>query len=204
MTALVTIICFIVEPLTGNISIALLYLLAVVAAGINLRRGPALMVAASSALVWNFVFLPPRFGLIIENQEDAVIFAMFFIVAIAMGHLTSQLRLKEIVERNRQQRTAALYELVHHAGLARDLDSGLRAAISLTERLFGVRAALLLRLPDHSLAAQAHPASSYALDEQEYEAALWAFSHRLPAGDLPRCLPIRARSICPSRAAAAR
>ena len=56
VTAVVTVICVVVEPLTGNISIALLYLLAVVAAGINLRRGPVLVVASSSALVWNFCF----------------------------------------------------------------------------------------------------------------------------------------------------
>jgi two-component system sensor histidine kinase KdpD len=182
VTALVTIICVILEPLTGNISIALLYLLSVVAAGIKLRRGPVLLVAASSALVWNFLFLPPRFAFRIDKLEDAMMFAMFFIVAIAMGHLTSQLRLNEMAERNRQQRIAALYELVHQAGLAHDLDSGLRAAISLIETLFGVRASLVLRLPDHSLAAETHPASSYSLDEQEYKVAAWAFSHRVPAG----------------------
>lgn len=182
VTALVTIICVILEPLTGNISIALLYLLSVVAVGIKLRRGPVLLVAANSALVWNFLFLPPRFAFRIDKVEDAMIFAMFFIVAIAMGHLTSQLRLSEMAERNRQQRTAALYELVHQAGLAHDLDSGLRAAISLTETLFGVRASLVLCLPDGSLAAETHPASSYSLDENEYKVAAWAFSHRMPAG----------------------
>jgi len=182
VTGLVTIICAIIEPLTGYLSIALLYLLSVVAVGIKLRRGPVLLVAASSALVWNFFFIPTRFSFHIARIDDLMMFAMFFIVAIAMGHLTSQLRLNELAERNRQQRTAALYELVHQAGLAHDLDNGLRAAISLTETLFGVRASLVLRLPDHSLAAETHPASSYSLDEKEYTVAAWAFSHRMPAG----------------------
>jgi two-component system, OmpR family, sensor histidine kinase KdpD len=181
-TALVTAASFIIEPLTGSFAIALLYLLLVVAVGMKLRRGPVLLVAASSALVWNFFFIPTRFSLHIAKIEDLMIFATFFIVAIAMGHLTSQLRLSEMAERSRQQRTAALYELVHQAGLAHDLDSGLRAAIRLTETLFGVRASLVLRLPDHSLAAETHPASSYSLDEEEYKVAVWAFSHRMPAG----------------------
>jgi two-component system, OmpR family, sensor histidine kinase KdpD len=181
-TALVTAASFIIEPLTGSFAIALLYLLLVVAVGMKLRRGPVLLVAASSALVWNFFFIPTRFSLHIAKIEDLMIFATFFIVAIAMGHLTSQLRLSEMAERSRQQRTAALYELVHQAGLAHDLDSGLRAAISLTETLFGVRAGLVLRLPDHTLAAETHPASSYLLDETEYKVAAWAFSHRMPAG----------------------
>ena len=71
---------------------------------------------------------------------------------MAMGHLTSRLRLKEVAERMRERRTAALYELVRQAGLAADLDSGLGAAIKLTETLFGVRAALLLSPSDETLA----------------------------------------------------
>jgi two-component system sensor histidine kinase KdpD len=181
-TALVTGASFVVEGLIGYRAIALLYLLLVVVLGMKLRRGPVLLVAVSSGLVWDFFFIPTRFSLHIANIEDLMMLAMFFIVAMAMGHLTSQLRSSEMAERRRQRRTAALYELVHQGGLAPDLDAGLRAAISLTETLFGVRASLLLRLRDHSLAAEKHPASSFPLDEKEYAVAAWAFSHRVPAG----------------------
>src|SRR5262249_44494349 len=133
-------------------------------------------------LVWDFFFIPTRYSLHIADIEDLMMLAMFFIVAMAMGHLTSRLRSSEMAERQRQRRTAALHELVHQAALAADLDAGLRAAISLTETLFGVRASLLLGLPDHSLAAESHPASSFALDKKEREAAAWAFSHCMPAG----------------------
>jgi two-component system sensor histidine kinase KdpD len=188
-TALVTAVAWAIEPVTGYVSVALLYLLLVVAIGMKLGRGPVLVVAASSALVWNFLFLPPRFAFQIDKLEDAMIFAMFFVVAMAMGHLTSQLRVNEMDERRRQQRTAALYELVHQAGLAHDLDSGLRAAIGLTETLFGVRATLLLRRPDHTLAAETHPAGSFPLDKKEYSVAAWAFDHRMPAGKFTDTVP---------------
>ena len=181
-TALVTGASFVIEPLTGYVAIALLYLLLVVTLGMKLHRGPVLLVAASSGLVWDFFFIPTRFSLHIAKIEDLMMFAMFFVVAMAMGHLTSQLRLSERAERRRQQRTAALYELVHQAGLAPDLDAGLRAAVGLTESLFGVRASLVLSLSDHSLAAEQHPASSFSLDEREYEVAAWAFRHRMTAG----------------------
>jgi two-component system, OmpR family, sensor histidine kinase KdpD len=181
-TALVTGASFVVEGLIGYRAIALLYLLLVVVLGMKLRRGPVLLVAVSSGLVWDFFFIPIRFSLHIANIEDLMMFAMFFIVAIAMGHLTSQLRLSEVAERMRQRRTAALYQLAQQAGLAPDLDSGLRAAIGLTETIFGVRAALSLSGPDHTLAAEPHPASSFSLDEKDYRVAAWAFSHRVTAG----------------------
>jgi two-component system sensor histidine kinase KdpD len=181
-TALVTGASFVIEPLTGYLAVAPLYLLLVVALGIKLRRGPVLLVAASSALAWNFFFIPTRFSLHIAKIDDLMMFAMFFVVAVAMGHLTSRLRLNEMAERKRAQRTAALYELVQEAGLAPDLDKGLRAAIGLTETLFGVRVALSLRSPDNTLSAETHAASSFSVDEKEYRVAAWAFRHRLPAG----------------------
>ncbi len=181
-TALVTGASFVIEPLAGYRAIALLYLLLVVALGIKLRRGPVLLTAASSAVAWDFFFIPTRFSLHIATIEDLMMFAMFFVVAMAMGHLTSQLRLSEMDERKRAQRTAVLYELVQQAGLAPNLDSGLRAAVRLTETLFGVRAALLLRGQDHTLAAETHPASSFSLHENEYIVAAWAFRHRMSAG----------------------
>src|SRR5262249_52406561 len=181
-TVLVTGASYIVEGVIGYRAIALLYLLLVVVLGMKLRRGPVLLVALSSGLVWDFFFIPTRFTLHITNIEDLMMLAMFFIVAMAMGHLTSELRWSEMAERQRQRRTAALYKLVHQAALAPDLDAGLRAAISLTEALFVVRASLLLRLPDHSLATEKHPASSFPLDEKELETAAWAFSHCMPAG----------------------
>src|SRR5215470_7207197 len=182
LAAVVTALGLAIEPLIGHVPVALLYLLLVVALGMKLGRGPVLLVAVSSGLVWDFFFIPTRFSLHIVDIEDLMMLAMFFIVAMAMGHLTSRLRSSEMAERQRQRRTTALYELVHQAGLAPDLDAGIRAAISLTETLFGVRASLLLRLSDHSLATEKHPASSFPLDEKEYRVAAWAFKYRMPAG----------------------
>jgi len=187
--ALVTAVSFLIEPFTGYLSIALLYLLLVVAVGLKLQRGPVLTVAATSALLWNVLFIPTRFTIYIEKFDDVMMFAMFFVVALAMGHLTSRLRLSEAAERRRERRTAALYELAHQAAFATDLSTGLQAAVSLIESIFGARAALLLRLPDHTLSNAPHPAGSLALSEKEKSVAAWAFSRRTPAGKFTDTLP---------------
>ena len=189
LTALVTIASLILEPLAGHAAVSSLYLLLVVVAGLKFKRGPVLFVAATSALAWYTVFIPPRFAFHIGTLEDAMIFTTFFAVAMAMGHLTSRLRMKEVAERNRERRTAVLYELVQQAGLAPDLDHGLSAAIRLTEQLFGVRAALLLRRPDDTMAEQTFSTSSFSLDAKERSAAEWAFRHRAPAGKFTETLP---------------
>jgi len=189
LTLLVTGVAWLIEPITGYQSIAILYLLLVVALGLRLTKGPVLAVATISALVWNFLFTEPRFTFFIEGFHDIILFMMFFVVALAMGHLTSRLRRSEILERQRERRTAALYQLAHQAAFATDLDTGLRSAVNLIESIFAAKAALLLSQPDHTLSTVPHPASSLALSEKERSVAAWSFSRRMPAGKFTDTLP---------------
>jgi len=94
VTAL-TIACWLLTPLTGYAAISLIFLLGVLLAGMVLSRGPVLLVAALSALSWNFLFIPPLFTLHIAKIEDALTFAAYFIIAITVGGLTAQLKARE-------------------------------------------------------------------------------------------------------------
>lgn len=188
-TLLLTAAAWLIEPITGYQSIALLYLLLVVALSLRVSRGPVLAAAASSAVLWNFLFTEPRFTFKIDEFHDLMMFIMFFVVALSMGHLTSQLRRNEIAERQRERRTAALYELAHQAAFADDLDSGLRAAVHLVESSFAANAALLLREKDHTLSMTPHGASSLSLSEKEKTVAVRAFSERKSAGRFTDTMP---------------
>src|SRR4051812_27268922 len=90
-----TIICWLLPPLTGYASISLIYLLGVLLAAMVLSRGPVLLVATLSALSWNFLFIPPRFTLHIDKLEDALTFLTYFIIALTVGGLTAQLKARE-------------------------------------------------------------------------------------------------------------
>ncbi|HMG04922.1 MAG TPA: ATP-binding protein [Chthoniobacterales bacterium] len=93
--AALTVACWLLTPLTGYAAISLIYLLGVLLAGMILSRGPVLLVATLSALAWNFLFIPPRFTLHIAKVEDALTFATYFIIALAVGSLTAQLKARE-------------------------------------------------------------------------------------------------------------
>jgi two-component system, OmpR family, sensor histidine kinase KdpD len=90
-----TIACWLLRSFTGYGAISLIYLLGVLLAGMVLNRGPVLLVAALSALSWNFLFIPPLFTLHIAKLEDALTFATYFIIAITVGSLTARLRARE-------------------------------------------------------------------------------------------------------------
>lgn len=93
--AALTVACSLLTPLTGYGAISLIYLLGVLLAGMVLSRGPVLLVAALSAICWNFLFIPPLFTLHIAKLEDALTFATYFIIAITVGGLTAQLKARE-------------------------------------------------------------------------------------------------------------
>ncbi len=97
VTAVVALIVasWLLTPLTGYGAISLIFLLGVLLAGMVLDRGPVLLVAALSALSWNFLFIPPLFTFHIAKAEDALTFATYFIIAITVGGLTAQLRARE-------------------------------------------------------------------------------------------------------------
>src|SRR5918993_5327077 len=178
-----------IAPFAGYQTVALLYLLLVVLLGLKLSRGPVLTAAVSSAVLWNFLFVPPYFTFHVQRFHDGIMFVVFSAVALAMGHLTSRLRRSEIVERQRERRTAALYELAQQAAFATDLDTGLRAAVNLIESIFMGKAALFVRQKDHSLSPRPHAVSSFHLSERETRVPAWVFSHRVPAGKFTESFP---------------
>jgi two-component system sensor histidine kinase KdpD len=98
---------------------ALVFLLAIVLAGTRWNRGPVLAMGVVSALVWNFIFIPPQFTLHIEKPEDVVMFAMFFVVALSMGHLITKLREREAALEQHHREQEQLQEAKHRAELAR-------------------------------------------------------------------------------------
>jgi two-component system sensor histidine kinase KdpD len=145
--------------------------------------------AALSALSWNYFFIPPRFTFFIRRPEDLIMFAMFFVVAISMGSLTSRLRLREEAERRRLKQTSALLRVTQSAALVAELDKGLADALRTINELLGGQTALVVREKDHSLPKDVHAASTFTPAPKEWGVIAWCFQHRQSAGRFTDTLP---------------
>src|ERR1043165_2121110 len=93
--AALTVVCWLITPITGHGAISLIFLLGVLLGGMILNRGPVLLAATLSAVSWNFLFISPLFTLHIAKLEDALTFVTYFVVAITVGSLTAQLKARE-------------------------------------------------------------------------------------------------------------
>lgn len=189
VTTLIAALCRVVQPFTGYMLPALVFLLAIVLVALRASRGAVLMMAALCGMMWDYFFIPPSFTLQVKKPEDVAMLVMFFIVALAMGHLTTRLRKREIAERRRQMETDALLRVTQSAALAPDAGKGLAGALRIIDSVLGAETALVIRGLDHSLPPEVHPAGSFQPSEQEFGVAAWAYSNKQVAGRFTDTLP---------------
>ena len=167
-------------------AVALFYLFAVILAGMRLRRWPTFFLAALSALLWDFLFIPPRFTFYISKFEDFMMFGAYFVIAVVIGHLATQLHEREQAERRREERATALYRLTRTLAASHDLSQALAKVLQLIRDFFKADAAVWLR--DENGLTQ-HPASSFVPSKKDESVAMWAFQKKQAAGKSTDTLP---------------
>jgi len=182
----VTALSLVIFDFIGYWAIALFYLLAVVLAGMRLRRWPTLFLAALSAMLWDFLFIPPRFTFYISQFQDFVMFGAYFVIAVVIAHLATKLREREQAERRREERAIALYRLTRTLAASRDLAEALPKVVALIKESFQAEAAIWLR--DEGGLSR-HPASTFAPSSKDESVAVWAFQKKQSAGKSTDTLP---------------
>ena len=187
--AAVTVLGWFLQARTGYWAVALVYLLAIVLAATRLHRWTVLAVAAASALLLNFLFIPPLCTFRILHVSDLLMFIMYFVVALVIGHLTARLRWQERNERKREQRTQALYRMAQSLVESTSLEESLRKALQEIETVFSSRAAIIIAGDNGQLAAEFHPTSRWHPTDKEKSVAAWTFLNNRPAGRFTDTLP---------------
>mgnify|MGYP005748951123 CR=1 FL=1 len=109
-------------PLLGHLdlaNIAMLFPLAVLFSAIRLGRGPAVLAALLSVLLFDVFFVPPRFTLGVNDLQYLLTFVVLLVVALITAELAARLRHERDVAEARGRQNEALY------AIARDLSAAL-------------------------------------------------------------------------------
>lgn len=159
--------------------------------------GPVLFASTLSALAWNFLFIPPHYTFHIEKTEDILIFALFFIIALINGVLTTRVRRQEKLTREREKRTNALFQLTKELSKASGIDEVLEVAIEELRDHFSTVPLFILQDGNNILHSTGRLQKEKKLDESEYQAAEWAFKHGEKAGAYTASFPDVAFSFYP-------
>lgn len=114
LITLIAVIAHFSVDLTGYKVVALILLLAVSILAMVFDIWPVVWTAIYSALIWNFFFIPPLFNFTIDTPEDALLFLMYFVIAMLNAVLSSKIRKAEIKAKEEEERrhTITLYNTV--------------------------------------------------------------------------------------------
>lgn len=126
-TSTTVIICYFLLEYIGYQAVALILLLMVSVLAMLFDIFPVLTTALLSALIWNFFFIPPVLTFHIGTPEDALMFLMYFVIALINAVLTFKIRSyeKKISDKAQQEKTIQLYNT-----LLNSLSHELRTPIS--------------------------------------------------------------------------
>jgi two-component system, OmpR family, sensor histidine kinase KdpD len=104
----VALLCLPFKNFLGYHAVALLLLLAVSLTAMRFKIFPVLVAAALSALLLNFLYIPPTLTFHISTTEDVLLFLIYFIIAVVNAVFTMKIRREERKTRERTERRNAL------------------------------------------------------------------------------------------------
>jgi two-component system sensor histidine kinase KdpD len=145
---LATGLSFLMYPFFDLPNLIMVYLLEVLVTAVYCGRGPALLNSLLSVLAFDFCFVPPRWTFTVEESKYIVTFAVMFLVAAVISHLTALIRRQAEAARLQERQTAAMLALSRTLAGARGVDKILQAAVQHLAEIFECQAVALL--PDEA------------------------------------------------------
>ena len=115
LVAISTLVAIWIANRWGNAAVEMIYLPAVLAAGIWWGFGPAVLAAVTSALSYNYFFTEPLYTFRIDSPVDIVDVIILFLVAVVTSQLASAVRKQAQIAEAHASRNATI------AGFARRL-----------------------------------------------------------------------------------
>jgi len=181
--------CYLIKDYIGYqiVSFGLLFLVSILA--IFFGSGPILLAAALSAMIWDYLFIPPQFTLHIDKPEDILMLIMFFIIALLNGILTSRVRRQEQKIRIREERTQALYQLTKELNTASGMDEVSKIANKYVQKYFSLDSAIILKTETGKLNNVVQDGTTISLSENDFSIANWVFKNSVLAGKYTDTLP---------------
>ena len=104
----VSIVCFYASGVIGYRVVALLLLMTVSFIAMLFDIIPVLIAAVFSAIIWNYLFIPPLYTFHIDNAEDVLMFLLYFLIATVNAVLTFKIREAESTARDKEEKEATI------------------------------------------------------------------------------------------------
>ncbi|HJS30022.1 MAG TPA: DUF4118 domain-containing protein, partial [Anaerolineales bacterium] len=164
-------------------NLVMVYLLAVVVAAVYLGRGPSILTSLLGVVVFDFIFVPPYYTMVVSDSEYILTFIGLFGVGLIISELTARVRDQAEAAKRREIESSTLYALSRDLSIAEGLEEVIHAVADNVSQEFGREVVIFLPDPkENSILNTASLSPGFLLDENEIAVAVWSFQHSQMAG----------------------
>jgi two-component system, OmpR family, sensor histidine kinase KdpD len=171
-----------------RVDLGVVYLSAVLAAGVLHGLRPALAAATAAFLTYNFLFLEPRYSFAIGSPTDILTLIVFWAVALVTGVLAGRVREQAKRAQRRASAVSALLAASQTLSAAEGVPETARVLAEQTAAAAGAKAVVLLPEGDDIVLAASAPVME-TLGSAAMAAARWAWEHGEATGHGTGTLP---------------
>ncbi len=128
--------CYVASSYLDYRVVAFILLLVVSVSAVLFDILPVLITAILSAMTWNFFFIPPHLTFRVEKTEDAILFLMYFLIALVNAVLTYKIRQiqKESLAKEEKANAIKLYNTLLNS-LSHELRTPIATIVGATDNL---------------------------------------------------------------------
>lgn len=164
----------------GEANVVMAYLLGVVVVAFFIGRGPSLLTALVSVLVFDVAFVSPRGTIAISDSRYLITFGVMIVVGLSISTLASRVKQQAEFSRQRERRVTELYEMSRELAGGSDATALAHIAERHIGSVFDATATVLM--PDADGRLTADSTAEAAMPADELGVSQWAFAHRQVAG----------------------
>ncbi|MHB1896574.1 MAG: DUF4118 domain-containing protein [Metallibacterium sp.] len=189
---LATVLCAALFRVLGPTNLVMIYLLAVVWVAARYGRGPSVLAAVTSVVLFDFLFVEPYFSFAVSDTQYLLTFVVMLTVGLTISNLTAQSRRRAAVARHRERRMRSLNALSSELARERSRESLVEVLRRHILRAVGGQAAVLfpdatghLRDADFFCTRGHAPPPGqtwFPVPGNDLGIAQWAYDHQRNAG----------------------
>jgi len=182
-----SLIAFLLRNSLNEVNLLFLLLLPVTLSALYLGKGPSIVAATTSILIFDYLFVAPHFSFAVTDIQYFVSFVVYIIVVAVISNLASKLRSKVEMLKQSEVKNIGLYGLSRDLVTVRNIEQVLAIMIQHTQQIFPCEMAVFLP-EDEKLAVRAKT-TDFEVSPKVLGVASWVFLNKLSAGHGTGTLP---------------
>ncbi|MER3446818.1 MAG: sensor histidine kinase KdpD [Candidatus Dadabacteria bacterium] len=185
--SLISFIGFLLRDTLGQVNLLFLLLLPAILSALFFGRGPSILAAIMSIVIFDYVFVQPYYSFAISDSRYFITYIVYLVVIVIISNLASNLRYKVEQVRQSESKSTVLYELSRDLVTALNVEQVLSILVSHVRQIFPCEIAIFTPVGSRLSVKAATP--GFHVDSNEIGVANWVWNNGKPAGPGTGTLP---------------